>query len=1460
MVNRIVVLFMCFFLGLGHVYSGGYTFDHISTADGLPNNRIRDIIQDQSGYLWFATSKGVSRYDGHLFQNYPDEFSDSLSLGGFRLRRMFEDKHGAIWSTSLSGKCYKIDPSTQNIVNLQEKKLIPKDRLVKDHYVTSLGDVWLLLDKGVVRMYYDDASSSEVKSQHFDRSSLGADQINFVHEDKDGFIWLGTDHCLTSLFFDAKEKVKYVQKNYFMAQGLSFNTVEEYDGKLYFGVSRDQVIVYDSDKESFKSVFELDDDINGYVTQIVFNNSDYLLLGMTDGKVIYFNTITEDYKIISIPNIGNAMISDLFADSYGYFWITTEKRGIYCLFPNTLEVVYFGLDFENRIFLGEQDKQLLFEDSNRDLWIGINGGGLFKYNRADNEFIQYRHQTNNSGSISSDVILSLYEDRSKNLWIGTASGGLNKVSLKKDRFDRIFPESVPKTGFDNYIRTVTTDILDNMWFGTKAGKIYVYGKNKQRIATLPDDLNITKRFPLANVYALYFDDDNNLWIGTKGYGLFVIKSVLEHINNLGNESVEVMHFSHELGKENVISSNNIYCIEQDMHGQYWIGAFKSGLDLLIDPFTDPKFQTFTVNSVGHGGSTEAEIRDLMIDLDNNLWIATSSGVSILESQYLLSDTKKFIQATPTQGTKTAISEEVVYQIKQVSNGDVLFAMMDGGIHHISYDDFTQQKYVWKPLAGELTHFSIYSIEEDTEGNIWMGADNGLFRYSSDYEMIDKLHLKNNQLLLSFSENSSCTKLSQELVFGSTNGLVVLNPDSIRRDSNQYPILFSKLEINGSDISVQNSDLLHLPISTQKSIELSCEQNNVSLFFSVLDFENPNTIQYKSFLEGYDNYWSQPTDNNSVSYRKLPPGEYTLWVKGTNSSGVWMEDSAKLDIIVTPLFRKSIIGRILLILIILIVVTSILYVIYRQFKIQNRIKVDQAITEKRIEYYTNLSHEFITPLSLILSPVEEIISSSKGAVLVQQKALQIKKNATYLKRLIEQILDFRKMREGRMKLRVSEIDVIEFFREIYLVFLPLSKKMGVHFDYEFETESCLGYADAQNIEKIAYNLLSNAFRFSSEGKSVQLVVSIDKDLQQLCFRVIDQGPGISEQEIDKIFQRFYDSEHSSGIGLFYTRELVSLHKGEISVSNNSNQGANFLVTIPLSKKAYSVAEIADKHSGFVFDLKPINDIETIVIQEDVRDDEHKHLVDYFETILVVEDNEEMRNYIRNSLSEKFKVLVAKNGEEGLALAQSKQPTLIVSDIAMPIMDGYEMVRRLKSSFDTSHIPIFLVTAESSEDQKIFAMECGADDFISKPFNLTFLLAKINHVITQRKRLKERFERDNSAEEDAVVDVNVSKSNFLTQVQELAIDNMSNENMNVEFLVEKMGYSRTLFYKKMRSFSGYAPNEYIRIVRMKEAARLLTTSDKSINEISTLVGIGDSNYFSKTFKKHFGESPSLYKSNN
>ncbi|MFA9388530.1 MAG: two-component regulator propeller domain-containing protein [Prolixibacteraceae bacterium] len=1458
--KRVFILIVIFWSGIA--LGQDYVFEHFSTNDGLSNNLIRDIAQDQEGYLWFATSGGLNRFDGHSFDIYKTVIGDTLSLSDSRLSNIFLDHNGFIWTRSSLGNVHRIDPQKHQVVNFQEMHILPEGTLVVSQHIAPNGDIWLILNVGLLRVRYNSRESKDYTTQYFDQSNILPDNtVNFVFDDSRANIWIGTQKGLVR-FEPSAESIDFTTERFFAENETAFISVGEFNQKMYFGTGSRDLFVFDYNDVAQFEKHKVSKELRGNVTCIQTSGKNQMLLGTSVGDVVSispFNDVFHYYKTSDNIDLNAEFISEIVVDSYGIFWLVAEKRGVYQFNADQQKLTYFDLKANNRMFLGEPDKQIILEDSNRDLWIGINGGGLFLFNRASNNFTQFSHDPSHSGSLSSDIVLSIYEDRSKNLWIGTSYGGVNKISLKKEQMRRISPVQNPKTGFDNYIRSITTDVLGNVWVGSKAGKIYVY-RGVKKIGTIPDDLYRSGSFPETNVYCLFFDNDHNLWIGSKGNGIYVIKSLLNNINNLHNPNIDVVHFMADGADDNSLISNDVYSIKQDVYGQYWIGMLNGGLNLLIDPFGKPVFQQFVNGNGSPNGIVSTEVRDLFFDNQQNLWIATSEGVSILENRYLKTDHKQFINLSSSITDPKSMSGKVVYQIKQAKNHDIFLAMLDGGINQLKAEDFKDRNFRWQHQNSQILSPNVYSMEEDNEGNIWIGTDNGLFRLNASDGVVEKYRIKSSLLPLTFSENCSNKTLKQELVFGSNNGFIIFHPDSIKKDTTQFPLKFSKMEINGENIANFNSSILKKTIQAQSEIELNYSQNNISLYFSVLDFVEPDAIQYSYFLEGYDTYWSKPSINNSVSYRKLPPGEYLLQVKATNSSGTWIKEPARLLIIIHPPFWRSTAGYILVILIVFSLVTTATIILYRQIIFQNKIRIEKTITEKRFEYYTNISHEFKTPLSLILNPVEEIILSHKSSDFAKEKGMQIKRNATYLKRLIEQILDFRKIREGRMQLQVTEVNLVEFFREIYLVFLPLAQKMGILFEYEYNLDSAHGYIDIRQLEKVVYNLLSNSFRFTPKGKPVYLKIEIDQLNEVLKIEVSDEGVGIDETELAKIFERFYNSKNSSGIGLFYTREIVNLHKGEISAKNNAKEGATLTVNLPIGKNSYSDVEIlVNANSQLAFDLNSIDDIEVIVAHQPAYEKIHKHMVEYLETILIVEDNPDMRKYLSSELSAKYKIIEASNGEMGVELARKHLPALILSDVIMPGMDGYKMTKMLKDDFDTSHIPIILITAESSDENKLLGVESGADDYILKPFLLSYLLTKVEQTILQRKKLKERYVRDSSEKEVSPEGVHRLEAGFMEHIQQLVIDNLSNQNLNVDFLVDEMKISRTLFFKKMKAASGYAPNEYLRMVKMKEAARMIKSSDKSMGEISAAVGFSDSNYFGKTFKKHFGFSPSEYKSN-
>ena len=1452
------------FILIGIIYAGilnaqEYYFEHISSIQGLSNNIVRDIIQSSDGYMWFATSGGLNRFNGRNFDIYRPVPGDIHSLSYSRLYHIFEDKHGYIWVISSIGNIHRVNPLTHEVDNFLESNIIPAGAYVRSFMQTCSGNIWLVTDRGLLYVEYPDAASDKFRTKWIDNSNgLSNLNVNFIYEDKDGQIWIGTDSGLQWQYQFNAERDDLVFTQSFSKDKIAFTAVLELDGKLYFGTGSGKLIVFEQETQSFEEQKEMSRRLRGSVTTISAGNSGSVLIGTTIGDLLYFEPSSNKIKYFEYnhtASLDSGYVIQIFPDSYGKFWLVNENRGVYKYDPEANRFSYFDLNARNRSFLGESDKQVLFEDSNKDLWIGINGGGLFLYERDKDAFRSFMNDPDNSTSISSNIILSLYEDHSKNLWIGTSDGGVDKLSLHRDYLRKIKPVENPQNSFENYIRAIATDALGNIWVGSKAGKIYVY-KNDKKVVTLPDDLQNPNVLPVINVYCLFFDYDNNLWIGTKGEGIYVLRNLLSNLNNLKTRKLEVVHFSHDPANRNTLSSNNVYSITQDYHGQYWIASFQGGLDLLVDPFANPEFTNYNAGSHNKMAISSDETRYLFLDNKHNLWIATSNGVSILEKKNLNAANKEFINLTSSIGNQSDLSGKVVYQICQAQNNEIVLALLDGGFDVLETFDFDAKNFVWKHYNEAMNSPTVYSVESDFLGNVWLGAENGLRKLNTETDHIERYNFTDNKSRFNFTESASLKTSRNELVFGTSDGFILFNPELISKDTAQYPLKFSGLEINGEKIDGFNTSgtLLTGP----SNLKLNHDQDNITLYFATLDYSDQESIQYSCFLEGYDTYWSNPSTQNSVTYRKLPPGDYVLRVKSTNSSGFWMENESELPIEITPPFWKSTLGYGILTALFLLISSTIIIVGRRQVVMRNENRIEKALNERRIQYYTNISNDFKTPLSLILNPAEEILQSHKSSSLAKDNALIIKKNATYLKRLIEQILEFRKIREGKMQLLVNEINLIEFFREVYLMFLPLAKRMEVTFDYKFNIDAFIGFADIRILEKIVYNLLSNAFRYTPTGRNIQLVVEINNKQNLLSMKVQDDGPGINENDLPKIFDRFYERSSSSGIGLFFTRELVLLHKGEIRAQNNPKRGATFEVSIPVTAESYENTEIAQiRAPQTAFDLNAITDIEMLLAnRRKTTDTALQHNQDYFNKVLLVSSDDNLRTYLSLELARDFNVVEANSGSLGVELANERQPDLILCDVNTSDINGFELTKLIKQNFNTSYIPVILLSNIESEETWIDSAECGADELIIKPFNLKYLIIKVSTTIVKWKKLKERFERDLVAEEIKEVPIHVDKQ-MIDKVQTVIDQNLANPDLNVEFIANTIGISRTLFYKRMKKQSGFAPNQYLNLVRMKEAAHLLSTTNKSVSEISNSVGFADSNYFCKTFKKHYGKTPTTYK---
>ena len=682
--------------------------------------------------------------------------------------------------------------------------------------------------------------------------------------------------------------------------------------------------------------------------------------------------------------------------------------------------------------------------------------------------------------------------------------------------------------------------------------------------------------------------------------------------------------------------------------------------------------------------------------------------------------------------------------------------------------------------------------------------------------------------------------------------------------------------------------------------LSHKENIFSVHFAALDYTNPQNIQYAYILDGFEKQWTFADKQRSVTYTNLPKGEYVLRVRSTNSDGVWVDNERILDIIILPSFWETPIAYVLYILFILIIILVAVYILFTIYRLKHEVSVEQQISDIKLRFFTNISHELRTPLTLIAGPVEQVLKNDKLPADAREQLVVVERNTSRMLRLVNQILDFRKIQNKKMKMQVQRVDIVPFVRKVMDNFEAVAEEHRIDFLFQTEKDHLYLWVDADKLEKIVFNLLSNAFKYTPNGKMITMFIREDENTVSI--GVQDQGIGIAENKKKSLFVRFENlvdknlfNQASTGIGLSLVKELVEMHKATISVDSRLGEGSCFKVDFLKGKEHY------DKETEFILEdaeapvrMGQVVDIANSSIQSEtlIPDDSEKIEAVYEEDaakeenskelMLLVEDNQELREFLRSIFSPMYRVVEAADGREGANKALKYLPDIIISDVMMPEKDGIEMTRELRADMTTSHIPIILLTAKTTIESKLEGLEYGADDYITKPFSATYLQARVENLLMQRKKLQS-FYRDSlmhidisAGQEDAPVATDVPSAEegtsetvpatlemspndrkFMDKLVELMEQNMDNGELVVDDLVRELAVSRSVFFKKLKTLTGLAPIEFIKEMRIKRATQLIETGEFNMTQISYMVGINDPRYFSKCFKAQVGMTPTEYR---
>ena len=1388
-------------------------FEHLGVSDGLMHNSIVTILQDKKGYMWFGTSNGLYRYDGYNFVYYCNSPDDNFSLLSNKVNVLFEDSKGIIWVGTKFGLCH---------YNREE-----------DLFITGL-----------------------ITSNNGAEERQITDPVRCIEEDKNGALWVGTRYGVYHIFKHSETSYNVRLINSGSSESTlshnSINSIEEDDmGRLWLGTNTGLNLLQRGEDSSFSFKRFVNEPgnknslSNNYVSKILKGSNGALWIGTKKGlTVLEKDTVkgTENFKTYTYDklnknSIGNNNITSLIEDYLGNLWIGFREKGLN-KFNST------NGNFNRCQNYTSQESKLksnsitdLFVDNSGVLWVAAQRGWLSKLNIDRKKIAHYKYNKPNFKGLSSNLINSIYEDSKNNIWVGTFDNGLNRLTFNdgNPEFIKYKHERNNKNSLiDNSVFAICEDNFGNYWISSQTDGINHVKmgsdlKTNEIQSVVYNNKPSIKNFPSNKIAVLTKDKKGDIWSGSYDKGGLIKFTP----TRFGEKKPTFLQYQYDPSNENSLTSSSISCIYEDSKGVLWVGTNGGGLNkILRDQFNNPE---------------------------------------------------KFIRIVNEKNNSKSLSSNYVFSIHEDKKGNIWVGTFGGGLNKISKiekDNLFPEIVRYSKEDGLSTN-EIYGILEDNEDHLWISTNNGISVFNMKDETFESLNLSDGIQSENFRKYAYFKDSKGLMYFGGINGINVLDPSEMVNNSSLPRIEIVDFKIFNESVKVGQevlgSVILEKSIEETSEIVLQSKHNTFSFDFSGLHYVSPKDNQYKYKLEGFDKDWVLTNSGRRFAgYSNLEPDTYKFRVKVSNNDNLWNEISKDIVIKVLPPFWKTWWAYFIYTILIIILMWLFRKYVLINEEYQSKIKIEKIEQEKikevnkiKLEFFTNVSHEFKTPLTLILGPLQRLISSEDTSAKVKDSLLLMERNANQLFRLVNQIMEFRKVENKKLKLQTSKGDLINFCREEVFSFKMLADKNKIDLFFECSEYSIEGFFDWDKIEKILNNLISNSINYTNEGGTIKVSLSIpvnekrkqiEESKEEYRFvRIVveDTGIGIPQNQLALIFERFHQVKSyskagvkGSGIGLALTKSLIELHKGFISVESEKNKGSRFIVDLPLLTDLKSYSQPVIGVDKIINVGKPIESTLEVIEEDEKAVMEHE---DSKPKLLLVEDNPDMLEFISKALEDRYLIYKASDGVKGLKKALKVIPDLIISDVMMPNMDGIEFCKHIKSDEITDHIPVILLTARGSTDHVIQGLEVGADSYISKPFDMRHLEVRIQKLMAQRNALKEKFTKGSVKLDSQKVGINKTEKLFLEKVEKILEENITNSEFKVEDLGNELGYSRMQLYRKLKSIRGLSANEFIREYRIKKAAVYLRETDMKIFEILYEIGISNHSYFTKCFKQYFNKSP-------
>lgn len=1334
---------------------------------------------------------------------------------------------------------------------------------------------------------------------------LHAQQINFkqytvadglcqntvwcVYQDSKGFMWFGTKDGLNR--FDGITFKSY-KNNPFGKNTLGnvfIRSIMEYDkNSLWIGTD-EGIYVYDYIREEFHR-FKIHAPGNVPITTPV--NS---LIRASDGTIWIatlgqgaFNFQPPKNRLIQYKNsadistsLSNDFVSDVYETKDGSIWVSTLGGGLNQILKLDKKIVRYVHDRNVPGSITDNSVFVAYEDSQYNLWIGTENGGLNMLDRArgiftsyqskglagdissntvrqifeskpgelligtekglnvlnidKRKFTVYQNQKNDYKSISDNAIYSIFRDKEGGIWVGTYFGGVNYIAKSNKQVEHYYPTGELASLSGRAVSAFLEDSKGRFWVGTEDGGLNLFDKRERSFTKILPGTNY------QNIHDLAEDKNGTIWIGTFLTGLV----------NYNPETRAYKNYLHNENNPNTLSNNSAFSVYKDNEGMIWVGTI-SGLNIY-----HPETDSFT--RLNQLGLDRFYTYDILQDSKGNMWFATyGNGVICYNKKQ-----NKWKQYAYAETDKNSLSNNKVIVIYEDSKQRLWFGTEGGGLNLFNS---VSDKIVRKGYNDGITSNVIFGILEDNYGYLWISTNNGLLKYDPAKKTTNVYGDKDDFQGTQFNYKSFYKRADGKMYFGGINGFNAFYPENILKNNFIPPVKIVNFQLFNKDVTVGPNSPLQKTISQTSSIRLAYDQSVIGFEFVALSYTAPTKNYYSYMLEGFDKEWLSSGSQRKVTYTNLPPGKYTFKVKAASSDGVWNTKGTSLQLIITPPWWQTltayIIYGLLIIIIFFISRRYILRSIHRKHQHRTeaaRVEKEKNFYNQKIEFFTTIAHEIRTPLSLIIGPLENVMAEYEVEPDMQDQLELMDKNSKRLLNLVNQLLDFRKVEERRYNLSTERTEVIQLIRTIYSRFNVNSSKK-THITLDSEMASFFSWVDVEVLTKVLSNLLFNAIKFTNSNVTVSIdeikMVELPVDGKThpcIIIHVSDDGDGISPEQINNIFEPYLQLSDSgnngipgTGIGLALARSLTELHNGVLSVVSQLGKGSTFSVTIPVMLEN----TIIDTLSSDIF-KQDTRAVSTAIEKQENQAVEVKANTSKA-TILIVEDNVEVLGFLKQSFDKhNYHVFTAPNGEAALVKLNQYEIDLVLSDVMMPNMDGFELCKRIKDNVETSHIPVVLISAKSGSESVVEGFELGADAYLSKPFSMKQVQLQVNNIIQSRRLLRKKFNNPFSQPKDLSYNKNDQK--FLENITKVIEEHLLVTNFGVEELSREIGISRSGLHKKLKVMIGLGPNELIRSVRLKHAAQMILKHEYNLSEVAYNTGFSSPSYFTKCFTKEFGVNP-------